>query len=148
MLRAISLLRDKKIKLESQVEFLIRLEINILRWFRNSILDVVEFDLRAIPNEEVAIYFNRADIVVFPYKHIYQSGALLLAYSFGKPVIVSKAEGFKEDIENGTNGFIVNVEDAGEFSNAILKMMRNKVAIKEMGQTNKKLAKLNIVGVQ
>ena len=36
-----------------------------------------------IPDEETELYFKAADVLVLPYRHIYQSGVLFLGYSFG-----------------------------------------------------------------
>jgi beta-1,4-mannosyltransferase len=40
-----------------------------------------------IPDDEVQVYMNAADVVVLPYQDILTSGAAMLAISFGKPVI-------------------------------------------------------------
>jgi len=40
-----------------------------------------------VPDEDVQVYFNAADIVVLPYRKITTSGSALLAFSFGCPVI-------------------------------------------------------------
>lgn len=40
-----------------------------------------------IPNEEVQYYMHAADVVVLPYEDIMTSGSVLLAMSFGRPVI-------------------------------------------------------------
>lgn len=47
----------------------------------------VHLFLKFIPDDELHWYFSAADIVVLPYKAILNSGALLLALSFNKPVI-------------------------------------------------------------
>ncbi len=47
----------------------------------------VTLEPRFIPPEEVQIYLNAADIAVLPYRQITTSGAALLAFSFGLPVI-------------------------------------------------------------
>ena len=43
--------------------------------------------LRFIPDAELHVYLSAADVVILPYKSILNSGALLLALSFNKPVI-------------------------------------------------------------
>ncbi|MES2823047.1 MAG: glycosyltransferase family 4 protein [Pseudomonadota bacterium] len=43
--------------------------------------------LQFIPDDQLHIYLSAADIVILPYKSILNSGALLLALSFNKPVI-------------------------------------------------------------
>ena len=50
--------------------------------------DRILLNLRFIPDNEIQIYFNAADIVVLPFSRILTSGSTILALSFGKPVIV------------------------------------------------------------
>jgi len=47
----------------------------------------VQLHLRFIPDEELQIFFGAADIVVLPFEEILNSGSLLLALSFDRPVI-------------------------------------------------------------
>lgn len=47
----------------------------------------IRLEPRFIPVEEVQRYLNAADIAVLPYRQITTSGAALLAFSFGLPVI-------------------------------------------------------------
>ena len=47
----------------------------------------VHLFLRFIPDNELHTYLSAADIVILPYRAIFNSGALLLALSFDKPVI-------------------------------------------------------------
>ena len=47
----------------------------------------VSLFLKFIPDDEVNIYLSAADILILPYNAILNSGALLLALSFNKPVI-------------------------------------------------------------
>ena len=44
-------------------------------------------DLRYISDEDVPRYFETADIAVFPYKKIFNSGSILLAMTFGTPFV-------------------------------------------------------------
>lgn len=47
----------------------------------------VDLHLRHIPDEDVPSYFRAADAVVFPYEHIFNSGSVLLAMSFGRAFV-------------------------------------------------------------
>lgn len=47
----------------------------------------VKLFLKFIDDDELSLYHSAADIVILPYKSILNSGALLLALSFNKPVI-------------------------------------------------------------
>lgn len=49
-----------------------------------------------VPNDEVQVWMNAADAVVLPYRQITTSGAAMLAWSFGKPVIAPALPAFVE----------------------------------------------------
>jgi D-inositol-3-phosphate glycosyltransferase len=72
-----------------------------------------------IPDEETEIYFKAADVLVLPYRSIYQSGVLFLAYSFGLPVLASDVGGLKDEIVEGKTGFSFKPEDSVELAKAI-----------------------------
>jgi glycosyltransferase involved in cell wall biosynthesis len=54
------------------------------------------FDLRYVPDEDLARYLAAADLVVFPYREIDASGALALAVAAGKPIVASAVGVFGE----------------------------------------------------
>lgn len=56
----------------------------------------VRWIARFIPDEEVASYFRRADLVVLPYLEIDQSGVLATALAFGAPLLLTAVGGFSE----------------------------------------------------
>jgi len=72
-----------------------------------------------IPDDETEVYFKAADVVVLPYKHIYQSGVLFLAQSFGSPVLAADVGSLKDDITEGQTGFLFRPEDPVDLANAI-----------------------------
>jgi glycosyltransferase involved in cell wall biosynthesis len=49
-----------------------------------------------VPADEVQVWMNAADAVVLPYRQITTSGAAMLAWSFGKPVIAPALPAFLE----------------------------------------------------
>jgi len=49
-----------------------------------------------VPDNEVQLWMNAADAVVLPYRQITTSGAAMLAWSFGKPVIAPALPAFVE----------------------------------------------------
>ena len=57
-----------------------------------------------------------------PYKKIYQSGVLLLSFSYGRTVITSDLPPFKEIISNGNNGFMFESGNSLSLANAILQL--------------------------
>jgi D-inositol-3-phosphate glycosyltransferase len=64
-----------------------------------------------IPDEETEIYFKAADVLVLPYRQIYQSGVLFLGYSFGLPVLAADVGSLKDEIVEGKTGFVFRPED-------------------------------------
>jgi D-inositol-3-phosphate glycosyltransferase len=72
-----------------------------------------------IPDDETEIYFKAADVLVLPYKDIYQSGVLFLAYSFGLPVIAADVGSLKDDIVEGKSGFVFKPRDPRDLAKAL-----------------------------
>jgi D-inositol-3-phosphate glycosyltransferase len=75
--------------------------------------------IKFIPDEEMELYLKAADVLVLPYKEIFQSGVLFLAYSFGLPVVAANVGSFREEIIDGRTGFLCDSCDAGGLANAI-----------------------------
>jgi len=78
----------------------------------------VVFDLRFIPDAEVATYFAAADVVLAPYRIEAQSGVALTSLHFARPVIASRAGGLPEIVRDGVNGYLVPVDDADALAHA------------------------------
>jgi D-inositol-3-phosphate glycosyltransferase len=72
-----------------------------------------------IPDAETELYFKAADVVVLPYKHIYQSGVLFLGHSFGLPVLAADVGSLKDDIVEGKTGFVFRSEDPIDLARTI-----------------------------
>jgi Glycosyltransferase len=56
----------------------------------------VHLMLQFIPDDEVQVYLAAADLLVFPYKDILNSGSALLALSFDRPVLVPNRGAMQE----------------------------------------------------
>ncbi len=81
--------------------------------------------VRFIPDSEVADYYAAADVVVLPYRRIYQSGVLLMAMSYGKPVVVSDIEGMTEVVADGKNGYVFPAGDAEALADKLAEVISN-----------------------
>jgi glycosyltransferase involved in cell wall biosynthesis len=71
-----------------------------------SIKDNVLFYNRYITDQEKDLFFSVADLVIIPYKKIYQSAVLLTAISYPTLILCSDLEPNLEIIEDGENGFL------------------------------------------
>jgi glycosyltransferase involved in cell wall biosynthesis len=100
----------------------------------------ITWDLRYIPDDEIATLFEAADVVAFPYREIDQSGALMTALQFGTPIVATRVGGFPEVLDDGTHGYLVDRDDNTGFSAALENLLRNPQRAKEMGAAVRSLA--------
>lgn len=62
--------------------------------------------IRYISDYERDIFFKASDLLVLPYREVYQSGVLLMAMSYKLLVLASDIEANSEIISDGENGFL------------------------------------------
>ena len=94
----------------------------------------VALDLRYIPLEEVSPLMELATVAVYPYRSSTQSGALQVAYTFGRPVVATEVGGLPEAVEHGRNGFLVPACSPPELADKILTLVRKPELAKLMGE--------------
>jgi beta-1,4-mannosyltransferase len=93
---------------------------------------------QAIPESDLHIFFNAADIVVLPFLKILTSGSVLLAMSFGKPLVVPNLPAIRE---------VVDERDVWWFASGKCDSLRDaleraaRTFSSEMGQANLQNAK-------
>ena len=104
------------------------------------ISDATIFDARYILMEEVAPLMEMATVVIYPYLNSTQSGALQVAYTFGRPVIATKVGGLPEAVEHGKSGLLVSASAPDELARAILKLIKDPGLAKQMGAYAKHLS--------
>jgi D-inositol-3-phosphate glycosyltransferase len=75
--------------------------------------------MQFIPDEEMELYLKAADVLVLPYKEIFESGVLFLGYSFGLPVVATDVGSFREEIVEGRTGFVCKQADPADLARAI-----------------------------
>lgn len=75
--------------------------------------------IRYIADEEVINFYSAADVVVLPYRRIYQSGVLLMAMSYGIPALASDLDAMKEVVNDGENGYLFKSEDKVDLANVL-----------------------------
>lgn len=72
-----------------------------------------------VPDTDVEAIFMSADVLVLPYRFVYQSGVLFLSYSFGLPVIVTDVGSLRDEVEEGKTGMVCKPEDASDLARVI-----------------------------
>lgn len=90
--------------------------------------------IRYIPDADVAAYYAAADVVVLPYRRIYQSGVLLMAMSYGKPVLASDIEGMTEVVSDGANGYLFAAGDAGSLAGRLVEVLGDSDGLSRVGE--------------
>jgi len=81
----------------------------------------VRFFDRYVSNDEMAMFFAAADLVVLPYREATGSAVLQLAFGFGVPVVATKTGSMAEAVDDGQTGFLVEAGDVESLSRAIVR---------------------------
>jgi glycosyltransferase involved in cell wall biosynthesis len=70
-------------------------------------------------SQAMARFFSAADVVVTPYPRASQSGVLLLAYAFSRPVVAYPVGGLVEAIEPGRTGWLTERADVAALAKTL-----------------------------
>jgi glycosyltransferase involved in cell wall biosynthesis len=76
-----------------------------------------------IPDGDVQLFMNAADVVVLPYRNVLNSGALHLAYSFAKPVVAAAVGCIGHQVDE-TTGILFDWSDGDHALQAALQDAR------------------------
>jgi len=94
----------------------------------NALQEVIQEDvetgrilLRAefIPDDATEVYFKAADVLVLPYREIFQSGVLFLGYTYGLPVLAADVGSLRGDIIEGKTGFVFRPDDPADLARTV-----------------------------
>lgn len=99
--------------------------------------DFIKADIKFIADDEIKYYFNAADIVALPYRQIYQSGVVLLACAYEKPIVATTEGEFLNVIKDGETGLLVPSDDEKSFADAINWYLANPDAASKYAQACK-----------
>jgi phosphatidylinositol alpha-1,6-mannosyltransferase len=79
-----------------------------------------------VPDDELAAYYNLADVFIMPSKKEGFGIAFIEALYYGKPVIAGNKDGSVDALLNGKLGLLVNPDNNEEIAGAIKKMINNR----------------------
>ncbi len=97
------------------------------------ISEYVKFELKYIPEEDTSLYFAAADLVVLPYREIYQSAVLIMAMSYGRAVLVSDLPAMMEIIRDGENGLTFRAGYTDAMADALDRALADTDDLAELG---------------
>jgi len=78
----------------------------------------VQLHLRYVPDDELQIFMNAADVAVLPYRQTTTSGAAILALSFGLPVVAPEIGPFPALLSQG-GGILYDPQDSQALARAL-----------------------------
>lgn len=107
----------------------------------NGISDKVKWNLSYLSNFELDEALKSSDILVFPYRHIDQSSALMSSLIYGKPIVASKIGGFKEILKDKVNGYLFEKENFKELALKLDSLISSKTDREKFGLNNYELSK-------
>ena len=106
---------------------------------RLKLSEAVTAHIRYIPDADVDEYFAAADLVVCPYRRIYQSGVVLMAMSIGTPVLASDIPGMAEVIEDGSTGFLFRSEDIDALAEKLHEVLKDPQRMSDVAHRAREL---------
>lgn len=90
--------------------------------------------IRFIPDEELNRYYGAADVVVLPYRRIYQSGVVILAMSSGRPVVVSDLPGMTEIVKDGQTGYVFSRGSREDLTKQLIRSLQDDEGRKRIAE--------------
>ena len=92
-----------------------------------------------IQQEDVEHYYCASDLVILPYKKIYQSGVLMMTLSYERPALVSDLPPLKEIISDNENGFLFKTENVSDLTNKLNSILGNEELMEQVRTKGKEL---------
>lgn len=103
--------------------------------------DLVELRLGYIEENELPQLFERASVVVFPYRAVDQSGVAVAACTLGRAIVATACGGLEEIVREADNGILVPVEDAGALAHALATVLENDGVRERFEENSSKYAR-------
>lgn len=84
--------------------------------------------------EELAELLYKCSVVVCPYTDATQSGVIMTAFSFGKPVVASNVGGLGETIEHNKNGLLVPPKNVDALAESLVRILESEPLSQSMSE--------------
>jgi glycosyltransferase involved in cell wall biosynthesis len=89
-----------------------------------------------VPDDDVQVYMNAADVAVVPYLDILTSSAIILAMTFGRAIIAPRIGCIVDNIDE-RGAFLYDVDDPEGLAGALRKAIERRTALQAMGEHNR-----------
>jgi glycosyltransferase involved in cell wall biosynthesis len=107
---------------------------------RLGVADRVIVDARYLALEEIGPLLRTATVAVLPYRSATASGALQVAYAFGRPVIATAVGGLPDAVDDGVTGLLVPPADPPALARALVKLLADPDEAERMGALGRSAA--------
>lgn len=107
---------------------------------RAGVADAVTFRPRYVPHDEVLLYFAAADVAIYNYRDVTDSGSLRIACALGTPVVATAVGGFREFLTDGVTGRLVDPEAPGRLADAVSELLADPAAAARLAHAARGLA--------
>jgi len=95
----------------------------------------VTLHLDFIPVEQLPLFYQAADILVFPYSAGTTSGALLTGLNYGKAIVATKLAFFREHLTEGEDALFVEYGDIDGMSLALASLLEDPKMRERFGRS-------------
>lgn len=85
----------------------------------------VRLDFRFIADPELPTYYQASDILVYPYREVTTSGALMTALAYRKAIVATALPAFREVLQDGKTAFLVNYGDVDGLADALTRLIQD-----------------------
>jgi alpha-maltose-1-phosphate synthase len=96
-----------------------------------------------ISNNQLRYLFRHCALVVLPYRDATQSGVLMLAYAFGRPVLCTRVGGVTEMVEQGVTGLTVPPANPRSLAEALEQALKKPEHLETIGRQGLEFATQN-----
>lgn len=100
---------------------------------RLGVEDAVRIEPRYLESGEIAAWMALASVAVFPYREVYQSGALAVAMTFGVPVVATRVGAMPDVVDDGESGLLVPPGDVPSLAAAIVRVLGDGELARRLG---------------
>jgi glycosyltransferase involved in cell wall biosynthesis len=104
---------------------------DITKYKQNSRISILN---KVVPNEELNELIRKSSIVVCPYIDATQSGVIMTAFAFNKPVIATNVGGLGEMVDDRKTGILIPPKNAMAIKEAIKNVYENQELLSSMSQ--------------
>jgi len=89
-------------------------------------------NLNYLDTSDIEAVFKASDLVVLPYTHASQSGVMMMAFGFKKPVIITDTFADKKWVNNKA-GLVAKNKDANDLAKKIIQLIKDQEQLAKMG---------------